>query len=188
MAKAKYDRDDVINRSIELFWKNGYSGSSMKDVVKTTGLKPGSLYLSFGNKEAIYRESLQRYADNSIALIRDVLDNAESVGEGICQILKAKIEMTATEQYRSCFLVKTQHELAFADSDLHDFAAAKLGEIERLYCSYLEKEFSTELSRARAASIMLHIFGLGVYGYQNRSPEKILRVFQVGLPWLPWAD
>lgn len=54
MARAQFDRDDVIGKSIKLFWKNGYSASSMQQVVKATGLKPGSIYLAFGNKEGLF--------------------------------------------------------------------------------------------------------------------------------------
>ena len=45
-------------------------------------------------------------------------------------------------------------------NEIHDFAAAKLGEIGTLYQSYLEKEFNTTVSRHRAASLMLHILGM----------------------------
>jgi AcrR family transcriptional regulator len=51
----------------------------MKQVVQVTGLKPGSLYLAFGNKEALFREALQSYAEKGIAHICNTLDNAPSV-------------------------------------------------------------------------------------------------------------
>ena len=92
MSRAQFDRDEIIDKSIELFWKNGYSASSMKQVVKTTGLKPGSLYLAFGNKEALFREALESYAQQSIARIRSILDNAPSVGEGICAHLEKMVQ------------------------------------------------------------------------------------------------
>ena len=58
-------------------------------------------------------------------------------------------------------------------SKLHAFAAAKLGEIEALYQSYLEKEFGTTVNRPRAAGLMLHIWGMRVYGYQRRSADRM---------------
>lgn len=186
MSRAQFDRDEIIDKSIELFWKNGYSASSMKQVVKTTGLKPGSLYLAFGNKEALFREALESYAQQSIARIRSILDNAPSVGEGICAILEKNIEDSTSENYSSCFLVKTQLELAAEGGELHEFASAKLTEIEALYQSYLEKEFDTELSKQRAVSLMLHIFGMRVYGYHHGAAERMRHGLREGLPWLPW--
>ncbi len=186
MAKAQYDRNEVIDKSIELFWQNGFSGSSMQQVVQATGLKPGSIYHCFGNKEALFREALQRYAQKSFAHIRALLDTAPSVGEGICQHLETLIQQSTGAHYCGCFLIKTRLELAAEGNELHEFASAKLDEIETLFKSYLEKEFDETVSRQRAVSVMLHIFGLRVYGYQKGSAERMRQGLREGLPWLPW--
>lgn len=187
MARAQFDRNEVIDKSIVLFWSNGFSASSMKQVVQATGLKPGSLYLAFGNKEALFREALQSYAKKGVEQIRNTLENASSVGEGICSILEKMVQESTRENYCSCFLVKTQLELAVGENELYDFASAKLNEIEVLYQSYLEKEFGSTVSRHRATSLMLHIFGMRIYGYQRGSADLMRQGLREGLPWLPWA-
>ncbi|MBU1057345.1 MAG: TetR/AcrR family transcriptional regulator [Proteobacteria bacterium] len=186
MARAQFDRNDVIDKSIGLFWQNGFSASSMQQVVKTTGLKPGSIYLAFGNKEGLFREALESYAQKSIAQIRHTLDTAASVGEGLCRLLDAVIQESTRENYCSCFLIKTRLELAAEGNDLHEVASAKLNEVEALFRSYLEKEFDHTVSRQRAVSLMLHIFGVRVYGYQRDSADRMRQGLREGLPWLPW--
>ncbi len=187
MARAQFDRNEVIDKSIVLFWNNGFSASSMKQVVQVTGLKPGSLYLAFGNQEALFREAVQSYAEKGIAQIRNTLESKPSVGEGICAILETIVQESTRENYCSCFLIKTQLELAVEENEINDFASAKLGEIETLYQNYLEKEFSPTVSRHRAVSLMLHIFGMRVYGYQRGSADRMRQGLREGLPWLPWA-
>jgi len=186
MARAQFDRNEVIDKSIDLFWENGFSASSMKEVVQVTGLKPGSLYLAFGNKEGLFREALVRYAQQRKAQMRGVLDNAQSVGEGICSILEAVVQESTKENYCSCFLIKTRLELAAERNDLYEFASAKLGEVEELFESYLKKEFNDKVSRRRATNLMLHIFGVRVYGYQKGSADRMREGLREGLPWLPW--
>jgi TetR/AcrR family transcriptional repressor of nem operon len=186
MARAQFDRNDVLDNSIALFWQNGFSASSMQQVVKTTGLKPGSIYLAFGSKEGLFREALDRYAQRSIAQIRDVLNSGASVGEGICRFLEERVQDSTKKNYRSCLLVKTQLELAAEGNKLHEFASAKLGEIESLFQCYLEKEYSKSVSRKRAASLMLHILGMSVHGYQQGSAGRMREGLREGLPWLPW--
>lgn len=188
MARAQFDRNDIIDKSIQLFWQNGFSASSMQQVVQTTGLKPGSIYLAFGNKEGLFREALDSYAQKSIAQIRSTLDSATSVGEGICQFLEKIIHESTRKNYCSCFLIKTQLELAAQGNELHDLASVKLGEIEALFQSYLEKEFSKTVSRQRAVSLMLHIFGLRIYGYRQGSADRMREGLREGLPWLPWPQ
>ena len=186
MAKAQYDRNEVIDKSIELFWKNGFSGSSMQQVVKATGLKPGSIYLAFGSKEGLFNEALESYARKGQARIREVLDNAPTVGEGICLLLENFIQQSTEENYCSCFLIKTQLELAAEGNDLYKLASSQLGQVEALYAEYLAKEYDQELSKTRATSLMLHIFGMRVYGYRQGSAEDMRKGLKEGLPWLPW--
>lgn len=184
MAKALFDRNDVVDKSIQLFWQNGFSASSMQQVMKTTGLKPGSIYHAFGNKEGLFKEALETYAQKGIMQIRKVLDTAPGVGEGICTILEKYIQESTRKNYCSCFLIKTQLELAAEGSKLYELASAKLGQIEAIYESYLEKEF--DKSQQRATSLMLHIFGMRVYGYRNGSADRMREGLKEGLPWLPW--
>ncbi len=186
MAKAKFNREEVIDKAIDLFWQHGYSASSMQQVVQATGLKPGSIYLAFENKEGLFREALERYAQKSIARTRKILDSAPSVQAGICQLFEDNIQQSSKEDYCSCFLVKTRLELAAEGNDLHNLASEKLEMMEALFASYLEKEFTPEISQRRATSIMLHIFGIRVYGYQKKSEDRMRQGLREGLPWLPW--
>ena len=188
MAKARFNRDDTLDKVIQLFWRYGFSGTSMQQIVKATGLKPGSIYHSFGNKEALFREALNRYAQLSFVQIRTVLDSAPSVGEGICKHLEAVVQQSTNKNYCGCFLIKTRLELAAEGNELHQFASAKLDEIESLFEHYLVKECCEEISRQRAVSIMLHIFGLRVYGYKQASVDRMRQGLQEGLPWLPWKQ
>lgn len=187
MAKALFDRNDVIDKSIELFWQNGFSASSMQQVVKKTGLKPGSIYHAFGSKEGLFKKALENYAQKGISQIRKVLDTAPNAGEGLCMILEKYIQDSTRKEYCSCFLVKTQLELAAEGNKLYELASAKLGDIEALYERYLEKEFGRPLSQQRATSLMLHIFGIRVYGYGQGSADRMREGLKAGLPWLPWS-
>lgn len=186
MTRAQFDREEVVDKSISLFWENGFSASSMKDVEKATGLKPGSIYLAFGNKEGLFREALVRYAEQRSGQMREVLNNAKSVGEGICTILENVVQESTKENYCSCFLIKTRLELAAEKNDLYDFASTKLGDVEAMFESFLKNEFNDKVARRRATNVMLHIFGVRVYGYQKGSVDRMREGLREGLPWLPW--
>ncbi len=176
----------LINRS-------NFFGKWLQRIINAAGcqgnsLQPGSIYHAFGNKEGLFSEALERYAQKSLAHIRDVMDRAPSIGEGLCSILEEKIEDSDKEPYNSCFLIKTRLELAAEGGELHQLASSKLDEIEALLRSYLEREFDKKQSQQRAVSLMLHIFGLRIYGYQSGSAERMRQGLQEGLPWLPWEQ
>ena len=186
MAKKKFDRDVVLDTAIDLFWQYGFHGSSMQQVTSWTGLKPGSIYLEFTNKEGLFKEALQRYALRSQERLRRVLESAPSIERGICAFLEGVLKDSERSDYCSCFLIKTQLELAAEAGSLYDFACTCLSDFEGILQSYLAKEYDTDVSRARANSIMLHIFGLRVYGYQNSAVKRMREGLREGLYWLPW--
>ena len=191
MAKLQFNRQGVIDISIKLFAQQGYTGSSMQQIVKVTGLKPGSIYNAFGNKEGLYKEALESYSDRSIKHIRETIEAAQSTQLGICQVLEKAIQGTLEKNYCSCFIIKTQLELAArgaVEGGLFEFSLQRLAQTETLYKNYLLNDFNDEQSAAKATSIMLHVFGLRVYGYQRKSVQVLRKGLMQGLPWLPWSD
>jgi len=57
----EYDRDEVLKRAMTLFWKKGYEGTHLAELVEVTGLNRFSLYKEFGGKEGLFAEALERY-------------------------------------------------------------------------------------------------------------------------------
>ncbi|RIX50282.1 TetR/AcrR family transcriptional regulator [Paenibacillus nanensis] len=56
MKKGERTKQHIIEKSAELFNRQGYSGSSMNDIIAATGIKKGGLYRHFGSKEEIALE------------------------------------------------------------------------------------------------------------------------------------
>ncbi|MFE0462070.1 TetR/AcrR family transcriptional regulator [Kitasatospora sp. NPDC058965] len=64
MARPReFDPDTVLDRAMLRFWERGYRATSVEELVKATGVRPGSLYGAFpGGKHALFVKSLERYA------------------------------------------------------------------------------------------------------------------------------
>ena len=52
MTKAEKTKQHIIEQSAELFNQNGFSGTSLNDILKATGLSKGGLYGHFRNGKA----------------------------------------------------------------------------------------------------------------------------------------
>ncbi|MEM7654432.1 MAG: TetR/AcrR family transcriptional regulator, partial [Pseudomonadota bacterium] len=57
----KFDTDETIDQITTLFWAKGFDAVSIKEIAALTGLRPGSLYASFGNKDEIFDLAYERY-------------------------------------------------------------------------------------------------------------------------------
>ena len=184
MAKKHYQREDVLDKAITLFWQQGYAASSIGQITKVTGLKPGSLYHEFESKEGLFQAALARYAEFSIASIHQKMASASNVNEGIKKILTDLIEQSKPCDYCGCFSIKTQLELASQGNALYQYASTQLASIESIYCHYLSQHYTAEQAKAFAAQVMLVIFGIRVYGYQPDSASIMTNTINTLLPWL----
>ncbi|TWX70431.1 TetR/AcrR family transcriptional regulator [Colwellia sp. C1TZA3] len=187
MSKTQFDRQDVLHKATSLFWRVGYNATSMQALFKVTGLKPGSVYLAFGNKEGLFKESLKFYASASIDKLNKKFKQNQSVEKIICDLLFSFVEEAVQSEYCSCYLVKSQLELDDQPQTKH-YIAEYLAAIEKIYVEQLATIYPVEEAQIKAMSIMIHIFGLRVYGYHTQNKQSMLSSLQLGLPWLPWPS
>jgi len=55
MARAlEFDYDKAIDKATRVFWKNGYSGTSLRDLLKAIGIGEGSFYNTLTSKKKLY--------------------------------------------------------------------------------------------------------------------------------------
>jgi TetR/AcrR family transcriptional repressor of nem operon len=68
----EYDEEAVVGAALRQFWAHGYQGSSVDDLVGTSGLNKHSLYRAFGGKSGLFLRALQRclseYADRYLKI------------------------------------------------------------------------------------------------------------------------
>ena len=61
-SPKRYNRDDVLDRAIELFRRNGYSATSTAELVDALGMNRKSMYAEFGSKQELFESALERYS------------------------------------------------------------------------------------------------------------------------------
>lgn len=83
----EYDPDLALDRAMELFWSQGYAGTSVQDLVRDTGLNRHSLYSNFNSKYGLLQAVLQRYQDRALERIRRILTGPQSVRERLSDLL-----------------------------------------------------------------------------------------------------
>jgi AcrR family transcriptional regulator len=57
MSKGEQTRERILARSAQLFNRQGYSGASLSDIMRETGLEKGGIYNHFSSKEQLALES-----------------------------------------------------------------------------------------------------------------------------------
>jgi len=57
----EFDTTKVLNTALDLFWRKGYKGCCMDDVVRKSGVARYGLYQEFKNKDFLYCATLKHY-------------------------------------------------------------------------------------------------------------------------------
>src|ERR1700730_18540233 len=64
MAGVKqFNRSEVLDRAMTLFWNRGYEATSIQHLVEATGINRGSIYGTFGQKKGLFLAVLDHYAE-----------------------------------------------------------------------------------------------------------------------------
>ncbi|SHK64648.1 transcriptional regulator, TetR family [Marinobacter antarcticus] len=113
MARAMiHNRQDSLERALLLFWQKGFHATSLKDLEKALDMRPGSIYATFGSKDGLFQESLERYASLGLANLERTLYAHESPLAGLAAYLRGLGGLCDQDlPSRACMLVKSLLEL-----------------------------------------------------------------------------
>ncbi|MFE0450663.1 TetR/AcrR family transcriptional regulator [Streptomyces sp. NPDC058914] len=182
MARTKeFDPDAALQSALELFWRRGYEGTSMADLVEHLGIGRASLYATFGNKHDLYLKALDRYGEtHQPPLVRELSQPGPAL-PAVRSVVRRFAAEATDEERRSCgcFVTNTATELA-----PHDQAAARRVEVS---WEHLETLLHSALARAQAQGelpqerdslalarmLLVLLQGLRVVGKASTDPARV---------------
>ncbi|MFD7641700.1 TetR/AcrR family transcriptional regulator [Kitasatospora sp. NPDC059795] len=119
MGRPKqFDEDTAIAQAMQVFWTNGYAGSSPAELAEAAGIGKGSLYHAFGSKRELFGRALDAYDRVGIELTEEFLSGPGTAKEAIRAYLAMLVERDfAGPVRRGCLAVNTALELGGRDAD-----------------------------------------------------------------------
>jgi AcrR family transcriptional regulator len=111
MGRPKnFSREEVIDRALPVFWKHGFSDTSVQELEQATGVNKSGLYAEFTGKEDLFLQSLRHYFATGQ---RKKLLAVEPLGwENVARFLKLAPRSTAGQ--KGCFCVSSMRGVADA--------------------------------------------------------------------------
>jgi TetR/AcrR family transcriptional repressor of nem operon len=187
MARNKeYDRENVLDRAVNLLWQNGYKASSVTDIVQATGLNSASMYKEFGDKDGLFEEALERYYQQRLSRILQLLIDEPNFN-GIKRYLEYIVTSAASSGYKGCLMVNSLAEKHVISQQASD----RVGNFVTRLESLLEEAFRnaqangdvpTDKNPAVLASfVACFLHGLVLYGRHPNRAEDIRQLYEVML-------
>ena len=135
MARTKtFNEEAALTRAMELFWKKGYHGTSMQDLVDTMGISRSSMYDTFGDKHEIFLQAFRHYKRTQYSVLSSISEQSESISEVLGKFFNHLLrDSVSDEEKKGCFVVNSSTELAWEDEAVCSLVQENYEEFERLF-------------------------------------------------------
>ncbi|OBY84638.1 TetR/AcrR family transcriptional regulator [Delftia sp. JD2] len=84
----EFDRDQALERAMLAFWRRGYEGTSMADLVQALGIASARIYAAFGSKQDLFREAVQRYEAGDGGFADRAMAQEPRVRDALARVLR----------------------------------------------------------------------------------------------------
>ena len=184
MAKvAKFDRQDVIDKATNLYWKKGFHATSMRHLQDEIDMRPGSIYAAFGSKDELFKEALKHYKNMAITQIQQLRTDLDSPME----VLKAFVKIQVIDAQNKapngmCMLSKTIGELTEDNQDLIDATKSHVSEIACAFVELIiEAQALDEIKKTKSAEdlaihLQIQIAGLRTFAKVDNDSVKLAAI------------
>ncbi|AHK17633.1 TetR/AcrR family transcriptional regulator [Thalassolituus oleivorans] len=165
----QFDRQKAIDAAMGVFWEQGYSASSLQQLLDAMQINRGSLYAAFSDKAGLFKEVIDNYQSRIQAIVIRLLSNELDPAKGIKDVFELTLlALTKDSLALGCLLVNTINELSPIDSDLANHAAKKLDAVEQAFITACKRaqtlnQMTTEITPESAGKmLMTSMIGLRV--------------------------
>lgn len=184
-AQKQYSSTEFVDGAMRLFWSRGYEGTSMNDLVRSTGINRGSIYANFDGKRGIFVAALGRYDELYRERFLKALERDNTPKGSIIAAFKAAADAGSDPTLpKGCLVVNTAIELSPHDPEVAALVDASLGALHRFFLTQLATaqqagEIPAGLDVASTATTLFALFlGLRVMCRSNTATATTDAVVQ----------
>ncbi|MDX2378433.1 MAG: TetR/AcrR family transcriptional regulator [Acidimicrobiia bacterium] len=117
-----FDEETALDDLTALFWRQGYSQTSVSDLVEASGVHRPSLYRIFGSKEELFAKILHRYLGDRMDMFATLIERAGPGVDGIHTFLSLmRDDVISGSSQNGCLLVASSTELHGTTPGFEDF-------------------------------------------------------------------
>ncbi len=157
----QFDRDEVLERAMQLFWAEGYEATGMTRILEHVGIGRQSLYDTFGDKRSLMLECLDHYFRTRVAPFVATL-KAPGSPMGNIRAVFSQWEEMAEKGAPGCMVGNTCAELGRSDPEVAKRLAGYFTALEDGFCDALGRaqqagELQAEADPRDLARVIVHV-------------------------------
>ena len=153
-----FQEDEVLERAMDLFWRRGYKGAAISDLLTHMAISRQSLYDTFGNKRSLFIRVLDHYKSTRLSEAIGLLARGGSDLENVKAVVRFFETLGRDPECRGCLVANSLVELGPGEDE-------EISELLRDTLAQLQGAIESALRNAQATGELAH----------NKSPAQISR-------------
>jgi AcrR family transcriptional regulator len=176
---------------MDVFWRQGYEGTSITDLTVSMGISAPSVYAAFGNKRQLFDRVMDRYMQTRLVKRAEALSLEDPVDASRKYLEAVVRDGTRPGHPKGCLMVGG----ALVCSDAHRDVADQLAALRMDVQKDLQRLFARAVKDGRlpadtdAASLGAYVAtvaqGISVEASDGASRQKLMKIVDVALSALP---
>lgn len=114
---VEFDEERAIQKAMEVFWRKGYSGASMRDLTDAMQISASSIYNTIGDKHQLFVRCISDYIHSRMQEAITHSSRIKSPLKAIIGLINGCVN-TILYSDNHCLAIKTTFELAAIDPDI----------------------------------------------------------------------
>jgi AcrR family transcriptional regulator len=179
----QYDPDAALEAALHEFWEKGFSATSLDDLTAATGMNRPSLYRAFGDKQALYRQTLARVVGRFQAALGALVLDEPDVKKGLRGFFGAALDLFfSAEPAPGCPVMCTAPAEALTQPEVRRDLRALIGGVDELLTARLRKaqearQLRAGLDPAAAAELLQAVMhSLAIRARAGEPKDKLQRM------------
>ncbi|CAI1920496.1 TetR/AcrR family transcriptional regulator [Serratia quinivorans] len=184
----EFDREQALLKARDLFWRQGYEGTSMSDLVAELGIASARIYKAFGSKELLFREAIASYENHEGGFADRAFSEESSVRVAIKRLLDDAVALySRTDLPQGCMVVSSAASVSDENSGIKDWLAEHRlqrtqGMIDRLQTAVATGELPPETDAdALGDYFAAFLHGLSVQARDGVSRARLEAAVKIAL-------
>jgi len=179
--KKEFDEAAILDKAVDLFWRNGYHATSAQQLVEALGISRSSLYDTYTDKRTLFLKALKQYQDRYETALIQYANQATDAEQGVRGIFSGLLQECAVDELnKGCFMVNTSIELSALDPEIGQLVAENKRNVEDALTRLVKKgQDAGQLNTRKTA----RAFGRFLFGTitalrvaaRSRTDKKVLQ-------------
>lgn len=186
-----FDIEESLEKALEVFWRNGYDGTSLSDLTEAMGINKPSLYATFGNKEQLFLKAIEFYESRPCAFFLPALEKPTAYQVAEHMLFGAAHNMADKNHPQGCVIVQGALSCSESAAKVREALIDRRVDAEQQLCTRFQRaqqegDLPAHVDTAVLARYIATVLqGIAVQANNGASSEQLRQVALMTLQAFP---